>query len=270
MPELPEVEIHARGLDQILIQKPVIQRFEFNRADLRDPIPKAKLRQLVGHAFKRVYRRGKYLIFESDIGFMISHLGMTGSWRVSSIEDQRPHDHVHIFFEGGLQLTFRDPRRFGILDWATDLAKSKRLNKLGLEPLQDPFDGTVLKTLAGKRQSPIKSVIMDAGLVVGVGNIYASESLFRAGIRPTRKPARMKQQEWDLLASQIKEVLAEAIAAGGSSISDYVSASGGEGDFQNRFQVYDREGALCLRCSTPIRKIVIAGRSSFYCPACQK
>ncbi|MBX3040857.1 MAG: bifunctional DNA-formamidopyrimidine glycosylase/DNA-(apurinic or apyrimidinic site) lyase [Bdellovibrionaceae bacterium] len=273
MPELPEVESIRRGLETLLLDQPVIRRFEFARKDLRDPIPVRQLRSLEGQAIRAVLRRSKYLFLAAETGGVLSHLGMTGSWRTAT--DPKvlpgPHDHVRIEFETGLTLIYRDPRRFGVLDWAKDLTSAHpRLDLLGPEPFDPAFSPEYLHQKARTHRSPIKNLLMNAKIVVGVGNIYASEILFRAGVRPGRSSERVTAVEAARIKAFTTEVLAESIAAGGSSISDYVDASGDQGGFQNHFRVYDRAGKPCLACGTPIRRDVHAGRSSFFCPRCQR
>lgn len=271
MPELPEVETVRRGLETLLAGAPVIEKFEFRRADLRDVIPVDKIRRLEGAALKRVSRRAKYLLFETDRGTLISHLGMTGSWRASTPGDERTHDHFFIQFAGGLRLAYHDPRRFGILDWLDgELERHPRFHHLGPEPWNEKFETDALWALCKARSSPIKNTLMDATVVVGVGNIYASEVLHRVGVRPGRRSNKITRNEAASLVTAVREVLAEAITAGGSSISDYVQANGESGSFQLRFKVYDREGQPCRECGTPIRRQVHAGRSSYYCPRCQR
>lgn len=272
MPELPEVENVRRGLSKLLVDQPVIVDLEFRRPDLRDPIPKRKLKGLVGQTVIAVQRRSKYLFFETPAGGMLSHLGMTGTWRPrKGGEDLGVHDHVRVILSSGLEIIYRDPRRFGVLDWALSLqAPHPRLDHLGPEPLSDDFSNEYLWTKTRSRETPIKNILMNAEVVVGIGNIYASESLFRSGIRPGRPAHRVKRNEVEALVMHSKQVLEEAILSGGSSISDYVGADGTRGDFQSRFHVYGREGESCLRCESEIVRQMHAGRSSFFCRRCQK
>lgn len=270
MPELPEVETVRAGLQKLLVDRPVIQKFEFHRKDLRDPIPIKRIRALEGHRIDEVLRRSKYLLFRTEAGYLLSHLGMTGSWRAAQDSDRRSHDHVAIRFDNGLKLVYRDPRRFGILDWADVPETHPRFVELGPEPLSDAFSADLLWERLRGREAPVKNILMSAETVVGVGNIYASEALFRAGIRPTRLGGKVRRDECARLVDVIRDVLREAIAAGGSSISDYVQASGETGLFQSSFRVYDRAGEPCVSCATQIRKQVIGGRSSYYCPKCQR
>lgn len=270
MPELPEVETLRRELAELLKEKPVIEGFEFRRKDLRDPMPITKIKQLIGQSIRAVSRRAKYLLFETDKGFLLSHLGMTGSWRPAGEGDERDHDHVVIRFTSGLRLIFRDPRRFGVLDFTADPGLHKKLKSLGPEPLEPAFTGEILWLAARRRKLPLKTFVMHPEVVVGVGNIYASEALFRAGLKPTKRADRVSRIDFDRLAQTIRQVLTEAIEAGGSSISDFVHAGGESGSFQTRFRVYDRAGEPCLQCGQKIRRQVQSGRSTYSCPKCQK
>lgn len=270
MPELPEVENVRRGLAAILAKKPQIESFEFFRPDLRWEMPVAKLQELCGQRILSVRRRAKFLLFETPRGFILSHLGMTGSWREVPRGQERSHDHVYINLSGGVRLGYRDPRRFGVLDFVELDGASVHLDDLGPEPLEEFFtaDGLLRSLRATKRA--VKIAIMDPKVVVGVGNIYASEALFRARIRPDREGASIKASEAARLHSEIRELLSEAIDAGGSSISDYVQADGESGLFQDRFRVYDLEGVPCVVCRGKIRRVVQGGRSTFFCPKCQR
>ncbi len=271
MPELPEVEIVKRGLSEILVDQPKIVRIEFMRKDLRDPMPMARLKKLEGAQILTVHRRAKYLIIETDRGGILSHLGMTGTWRVAGKGEERDHDHIYLHLSNGLRLAYRDPRRFGIFE-DIDLEhqeKNKRLSALGPEPLDDDFNAGYLKNKLSEKQTSIKVAIMNQEVVVGVGNIYASEALFRSGIRPDKKAGRVSKTQVQLLVQEIKRVLTLAIEAGGSSISDFKNSSGQSGYFQNNFQVYDRKGEPCVVCATPIRSSVLGGRSTFWCRKCQ-
>lgn len=270
MPELPEVETVRRGLERLLKDQPVVDDLAFARRDLRDPIPTRQIRRMIGQPVHAVHRRGKYLLFETPVGFLISHLGMTGSWRAADLSDVRPHDHFTLSFAGGLRLVFRDPRRFGILDWAQDPAVHPRLKDLGPEPFVDDFGLERLRSMAKGRIVPVKNFLMTPVVVVGVGNIYASEALFRAGVKPSRPVNRVKDGEWERIIAAVREVLFESIEAGGSSISDYVNAEGADGMFQTTFRVYDRESQTCVVCTTRIKRTVLGGRSTFHCSKCQR
>lgn len=271
MPELPEVEVVRRGLQEILKDQPVLQDVELMRADLRGPIPIKKIKTLLGQKIVSVERRAKYLLLWTPQGAMLSHLGMTGTWRVAPRGDERLHDHIYLHFSGGLRLAYRDPRRFGCFDFVQRPAEAHaKLKNLGPEPLSEEFDGKFLwHRLRGKKIA-LKVAIMDQKIVVGVGNIYASEALFAAQIRPTLPAEKLSLPRAQNLAREIKRILALSIEKGGSSISDFAQTSGEAGYFQNAFQVYDREGAACNICGQKIRAQVLGGRNTFWCSRCQK
>lgn len=274
MPELPEVEVVKRGL-QCKIEssrKPlVIESFEFLRKNLRDPIPVKELRSLHGAQLLKISRRAKYLLFSTSQGDFLSHLGMTGSWRKqNSNQDNRLHDHVKIHFTNGSTWAYCDPRRFGIFDILNSKTQDKRLAHLGPEPLHDSFTGEVLWASLRQRSSSLKAAIMDQKVVVGVGNIYAAEALFMAKIKPLLKADKLSQNRAQTLVEAIKKVLLQAIEAGGSTISDFESADSSAGYFQQQHQVYDRAGLACYRCAAKIKVTVTAGRSTFWCPGCQR
>lgn len=272
MPELPEVETVRRGLEEILRAQPVIQKIELKRKDLRGPIPVKKVQSLVGQKILGVERRAKYLLLKTAAGSLLSHLGMTGTWRLAPLGSERDHDHIYLHFNNGLRLAYRDPRRFGCFDFVA-LGEEKthpKLASLGFEPLTEGFTGQALwEKLRGKSVA-LKIAIMDQKIVVGVGNIYASEALFRAGLRPTTPALKVSREKCERLVGAIKEVLRESIEAGGSSISDYEQFSGESGYFQKRFRVYDREGEPCVVCKTQISAQILGGRSTYWCSRCQK
>ena len=272
MPELPEVETVRRGLGQILKDQPAITKIELKRKDLRDPIPVRQVQSLVGAKILSIERRAKYLLLKTSAGTLLSHLGMTGTWRVAPPGDEKDHDHIYLHFSNGLRLAYRDPRRFGCFDFvARDQEQTHpKLKNLGVEPLAKAFTGSDLWQKLRGKETPIKVALMDQKTVVGVGNIYANEALFRAGIRPQTKACKLSRERCERLVGAVKEILAEAIAAGGSSINDYVQASGDSGSFQKSFRVYDREGEMCETCHTRVSAQVLGGRSSFWCPSCQK
>ncbi len=271
MPELPEVEVVKRELEALFVDQPRIEQIEFLRKDLRDPMPIAKIKLLIGARILKVSRRAKYLLIETEKGGLLSHLGMTGNWRVAVTGDDRLHDHVYLHLSNGLRLAFRDPRRFGILEIYDILKpeKSPRLKNLGPEPLEDSFTEFYLWQKLKLRKGPVKPALMDQKLVVGIGNIYASEALFRAGIRPQRKSNRVSLDSTKKLVAVIREILAAAIVGGGSSISDFKGAKDQAGSYHLSHQVYDRKTLPCGICATPIRQSVMAGRSTFWCPVCQ-
>lgn len=272
MPELPEVETVRGGLEKILAKDPVIEEVILNRPDIRFVIPKDLPFILRGQKVTGVRRRAKYLLIDTARGSLLNHLGMTGSWRVVNPGEEDVHDHCYILLGSGQRLAFRDPRRFGLLDLVRpgEELTHPRLQHLGVEPLDvEAFTGGLLFLLSRRRKIAVKAFIMDQRIVVGVGNIYASEALFRAKIRPARAAGRVTQAEYLRLAEACRTVLLASIAAGGSSISDYRQASGESGSFQNAHQVYDREDEPCRVCSTKIKARVIGGRSTFWCPQCQ-
>jgi formamidopyrimidine-DNA glycosylase len=277
MPELPEVEVVKRGLERSLIQPPPsvvrIERFEFLRRDLRYAIPVAKFKKLLGARLLKIARRAKYLIFTTDKGDFLSHLGMTGSWRKLALQQtERPHDHIkmHFLIDDAKEVwVYNDPRRFGIFDFLDQECLGQRLGHLGPEPLLEDFTAEVLWRSFRRRSSSVKAAIMDQKIVVGVGNIYASEALFLAGIRPSVKAEKISRTQAEKLVAAIKSVLSQAIEAGGSTISDFKSADDQSGYFQTQHQVYDRAGELCRVCQTRIKVAVTAGRSTYWCPRCQ-
>ena len=269
MPELPEVETTRRGLLPRLTGQR-LHRIVVRNPRLRWPVPDDLESQLGGLTLKDLTRRGKYLLFDFGAATQIVHLGMSGSLRfVEPDEPAALHDHVDWLFDD-LTLRLRDPRRFGAVLWTHDVAHHPLLSHLGPEPLTPAFDAAYLHAQCQRRSAAIKQVIMDAQVVVGVGNIYASESLFHAGIRPGTAAQRLSRPACARLVSAIQHVLAAAIAAGGSSLRDYVRSSGELGYFQLQTRVYDREGLPCKTCATPIRRIVQGQRASFYCPVCQR
>jgi formamidopyrimidine-DNA glycosylase len=269
MPELPEVETTRLGLLPRL-QGRALSHIVVRNPHLRWPVPRDLEEQLVGKTLTGISRRGKYLLFDFGALTQIVHLGMSGSLRFAeSDEPAALHDHVDWLFDDGTMLRLRDPRRFGAVLWTDDVARHPLLAHLGPEPLTSAFDAAWLHAQCQRRNAAIKQVIMDAQVVVGVGNIYASESLFHAGIRPATAARRLSRPACARLAAAIKQVLTAAIAAGGSSLRDYVHSSGELGYFQLQTRVYDRAGLPCKTCATPIRRIVQGQRASFYCPSCQ-
>ena len=271
MPELPEVETTRRGLLPHLVGRRIRGAVVRNR-NLRWPIPRDLPRRLRGEEVLDIRRRGKYLLFDCRHGHLLVHLGMSG--RLSLVRDDTPprhHDHVDVQLEGGQLLRLTDPRRFGAMLWVSGPAERHALLRgLGLEPLEPGFTGEALHRLARGRSVAVKQFLMNARIVTGVGNIYASESLFRAGIHPMRVAGRITKARWELLAVAVRATLEAALAAGGTTLRDFASADGLPGYFQNEFAVYGREGEPCARCGTPIRAQRQGQRSTFYCPACQR
>ena len=269
MPELPEVETSRRGIEPHIVDA-TISRVIIRERRLRWPVAPAVDRNLPGEVVSSVGRRAKYLLINTDSGSAILHLGMSGS--VCIVERDTPagvHDHVDIEFESGQTLRFRDPRRFGSLHWSEDPLSHPLLSNLGPEPLGDEFDGNYLWQKSRHRKVSVKQFIMNANIVVGVGNIYASESLFTAGINPRRAAGRIARQRYDILADAIKDVLSKAIAAGGTTLRDFYGGSGEAGYFQQQLEAYGREDEPCRRCNTPITAIVQGQRSTYYCKSCQ-
>jgi formamidopyrimidine-DNA glycosylase len=270
MPELPEVETTRRGLMPLIGQQ--IQSVKVRNSALRWPVPENLAEILPNQHFLELSRRAKYLLVRCEQGTLLLHLGMSG--RLCLLEHDEAagkHDHVDIVFAHGAVLRLRDPRRFGAVLWsADDPLQHLLLRKLGPEPLEVDFDGAYLYRATRKRTSPVKNVIMDSHLVVGVGNIYASESLFRARISPKISANRLSQPRCELLAQEIKATLNEAIQAGGSSLRDFFGADGNPGYFQQSYFVYGRTGEPCRVCGGAIKTIKQEQRSTFYCPNCQR
>jgi len=280
MPELPEVETVCRGLAACLEGR-LLRRVVQRRSDLRFPLPRAFAGRLQGRRVLRVSRRAKYILIELDSqDVMIAHLGMSGRMVIAGATAAALDRHDHVIFEtsDGTMIRFNDARRFGFMDLVArdELDRHPLLANLGPEPLAHAFDGAALATaLVGKRTS-IKAALIDQRVVAGIGNIYASEILYRAGISPRRQAGSVQGERARRLAAAIKSVLTEAIASGGSSLRDYVQTNGELGYFQHRWAVYDREGQACptCDCGAPtaggIRRIVQAGRSTFCCPKRQR
>jgi formamidopyrimidine-DNA glycosylase len=270
MPELPEVETSRRGIEPHIVGTKVTRVLIRNRS-LRWPVSKTVDRNLTGQAITSVTRRAKYLLINTARGSAILHLGMSGS--VFVVDHDTPagvHDHVDIDLDSGKSLRFRDPRRFGSLHWSKQPLQHKLLISLGPEPLEDEFDGEYLWSRSRGRRVSIKQFIMNAHVVVGVGNIYASEALYLAGISPRRAAGRVARARYEVLATAIKNVLANAIKAGGTTLRDFYGGDGEAGYFQQQLEVYGREGEMCRRCDTPITAIVQGQRSSYYCQQCQR
>lgn len=271
MPELPEVETTCRGLSPLLTQT-TISCVRVRQPRLRWMVPEGLATLLPGATIIGVTRRAKYLLLDTDRGTVIVHLGMSGSLRLVP-EAMAPgtHDHVDLVLQTGHCLRFRDPRRFGAILW-TDQAPWQHplLSALGPEPLGAEFNGQWLYQKAGARSTAVKSFIMDSHVVVGLGNIYANEALFAAGIHPARAANRISLQRYRGLASAIKQVLNEAIVAGGTTLRDFADGTGRPGYFQHRLRVYKRNGGACVQCGILLRQRTIAQRSTFFCVHCQR
>nr|WP_199068152.1 bifunctional DNA-formamidopyrimidine glycosylase/DNA-(apurinic or apyrimidinic site) lyase [Chromobacterium sp. ASV5] len=269
MPELPEVETTRRGIAPHLAQA-TITGVAVRQPSLRWPVPPDLAAQLQGQTVRRVARRAKYLLLEFDHGTLLIHLGMSGSLRYLAA-DTPPgkHDHLDLLL-GGHLLRYRDPRRFGAVLWHVGpIERHPLLCKLGPEPLGEGFSGETLYAAGRSRGSAVKLLLMDNHVVVGVGNIYANESLFYAGIAPTRAANSLSRAECERLAETIRQVLDRAIAAGGSTLRDFTDSEGKPGYFQQSYMVYDRQEEPCRQCGSPIRHIRQGQRSSYYCPLCQ-
>jgi len=270
MPELPEVETTRRGIRRALRGRR-IAGFELRNHKLRWPVDRSLAKALPGQRVVDVRRRAKYLLIGLEQGTLIAHLGMSGSLRVMPVDSPwLKHDHYQLSLDDGHGLRFNDPRRFGSLHWVTgDPLEHPLLKGLGPEPLERGFSGAYLAGRARKRRVAIKQFLMDQRVVVGVGNIYASEALFRAGIHPRRAAGRVSRERLDRLAAGVRKVLGEAIQQGGTTLRDYVNADGTPGYFRQKLYVYERGGQPCRRCGTPIRKLIQGQRATYFCPACQ-
>ncbi|RVU81774.1 bifunctional DNA-formamidopyrimidine glycosylase/DNA-(apurinic or apyrimidinic site) lyase [Leucothrix sargassi] len=270
MPELPEVETTCRGIAPHTVGKRVTA-VVVRHPQLRWLVPDT-IQSLVGESIDAVSRRSKYVLLESDKGTVMIHLGMSGSLRVVDADlSPDKHDHVDIVLDSGKALRLHDPRRFGAVLWTNDsIDEHKLINHLGPEPLTDAFNADYLYECGKKRSVSVKQFIMDGQVVVGVGNIYASESLFMAGISPKRAANKISKQRYIVLVDCIKKVLARAIEQGGTTLRDFVQAEGKPGYFQQQLNVYGRTGEPCLTCESPIKQIKQAQRTSFYCSQCQK
>ncbi|OOZ42344.1 DNA-formamidopyrimidine glycosylase [Solemya pervernicosa gill symbiont] len=269
MPELPEVETTRRGIEPHL-KGATIDQVVVRQAKLRWPIPRGLDQKLAGESVVTVGRRAKYLLLQTAPGTLILHLGMSGSLRITASDTPAgKHDHFDIRF-GDQLLRLNDPRRFGAVLWCRgDPAKHKLLATLGPEPLDERFDGDHLHTLSRGRRVAVKQFIMDGKVVVGVGNIYASESLFRARIHPRTAAGKISRTRYLALTETIKEVLSEAITQGGTTLRDFTGSDGKPGYFTQQLNVYGRTGEPCPLCATPIKQLTLGQRSTFYCPSCQ-
>lgn len=270
MPELPEVETTRRGILPALLGHRVTA-VTVHEPRLRWPVP-AELATLQGQRIHALSRRGKYLLLQAETGCALIHLGMSGSLRLDSPgTPRRRHDHVELGLDSGWLLRLHDPRRFGCFLWlTTPPAEHPLLAGLGPEPLEPGFDGQYLWQRAQGRSAPIKSFIMDSHIVVGVGNIYANEALFRAGIHPLRAAGRISAARYEALASAIRDILQAAIERGGTTLRDFVNSQGEPGYFQQELDVYGRTGLACKRCGSGLKEVRLSGRSTVYCPHCQR
>ncbi|MDX1499357.1 MAG: bifunctional DNA-formamidopyrimidine glycosylase/DNA-(apurinic or apyrimidinic site) lyase [Woeseiaceae bacterium] len=270
MPELPEVETSRRGIEPYLVGERIDDVVVRNRR-LRWPVSPDVDAKLPGQTIEAVDRRAKYLLVRTTGGTAVVHFGMSGS--VSIVGKDQPaavHDHFDLVLGSGLALRFRDPRRFGSLHWAADPASHWLLERLGPEPLGEEFTGEYLWRRSRGRRLSVKPFIMDSSIVVGVGNIYASEALHAAGIHPRRAAGRIARPRYDRLVAAIRSVLERAIAAGGTTLRDFYGFNGQAGYFQLELDVYAREGQPCRRCERPVTAVVLGQRATYYCKNCQR
>lgn len=271
MPELPEVEVTRQGISPFVLGQ-TIKKIHVHQAKLRWPVP-ISVYLAEGHKVSEVSRRAKYLFVKTKVGDLVLHLGMSGKMRVVDAQLARiKHDHLEIEFESGKKLVLNDARRFGSCLWQSpdDSEALAILGNLGPEPLGDEFDGKRLYDLSRQRKTPVKSFIMDNSIVVGVGNIYANESLFNSGIDPRRQAGRVSLKRYILLAEQIKLVLTKAIEKGGTTLKDFAQADGNPGYFSQHLHVYGRAGEDCEKCSQKIYSKTIGQRNTFFCKVCQR
>jgi len=269
MPELPEVETSRRGIEPWIVDTSITKVIVRDRR-LRWPIAQGVERHLQGQPVHSVDRRAKYLLINTGNGTAILHLGMTGS--VFIVDHDTPagiHDHFDFELDSGKTLRFRDPRRFGSFHWSNDPLAHPLLARLGPEPLSSEFNGEYLWRKSRGRKVSVKQFIMNAQVVVGVGNIYASESLFLAGINPKRAAGRIARHRYDVLADSIKDILSRAIEAGGTTLRDFYGGDGEPGYFKQQLEVYDRDGEHCRHCNMVISAFVQGQRSTYYCKSCQ-
>ncbi|MGD8568985.1 MAG: bifunctional DNA-formamidopyrimidine glycosylase/DNA-(apurinic or apyrimidinic site) lyase [Gammaproteobacteria bacterium] len=271
MPELPEVETTRRGISPHIINQ-CIRNVIVRQPQLRWPVPPRLADKLVGQAITAVKRRAKYLLLDTGNGTLVIHLGMSGSLRVlpAGVPAEK-HDHVDIVFANDTLLRLRDPRRFGAVLWCHEpVSEHKLLASLGVEPLSREFTGAYLHQKARKRKLAIKQLIMDSHIVVGIGNIYANEALFLAGIRPTIAAQRISLARMEKLADVVKKVLKQAIKSGGTSLRDFTRSDGRPGYFKQQLSVYDRAQQPCVVCGTAIKLIKQQQRATYYCRSCQQ
>jgi len=269
MPELPEVETTRRGIAPLITGRRVV-RVVVRDARLRWPVPPTLARELKDQIIVDVARRAKYLLLTTDVGSVIIHLGMSGSLRVvDHLLAPETHEHVDIVFDNGTCLRLRDPRRFGAVLWAVEPLRHVLLADIGPEPLGEAFDGAYLFGASRRRRRAVRDFLLDGNVVAGIGNIYANEALFEAGIRPKRAAGRLTRKECVRLVQTIRNTLSRALKAGGTTLRDFQNANGKPGYFQLKLKAYGRDGLPCPRCQTPIRQLRLGQRSAFFCPACQ-
>lgn len=271
MPELPEVETTRRGLAPLVVGRR-IEALEVREPRLRWPVPAELEAVLAGQRIDSIARRAKYLLFGTDAGTLLVHLGMSGGLRFHETEAPPPgkHDHLDIRFADGACLRYHDPRRFGSVHFTAQPERHPLLADLGPEPLSDAFTADYLADACRGRAVAIKAHLMNARIVVGIGNIYANEALYRAGIHPARPAGRIGRARFAALVDAIRAVLEDAIERGGTTLRDFAGSDGRPGYFQLDLDVYGRDGQPCRRCATPIRAVIIGQRSTYYCPRCQR
>ncbi len=271
MPELPEVETTRRGLKPHALGRRILA-LEVREPRLRWPVPRRLGSRVAGQRIVRIGRRGKYLLLHLECGTLLLHLGMSGNLRVVPQATPRvKHDHYDLRLDSGRALRFNDPRRFGSLLYTrADPSTHPLLADLAPEPFASAFNADYLWRVTRGRRLPVKSLLMNSRLVVGVGNIYASEALFRARLRPGRQARSLSRPEAARLVRSVRAVLAQAIRSGGTTLRDYLGADGAPGYFRQRLYVYERRGKPCRRCGTPVRALTQGQRSTYYCPSCQR
>lgn len=270
MPELPEVETTRRGI-QPWVEGQQVESIVVRQPKLRWPIPEQLSLSLPGQRVQSVTRRAKYLLFQTDAGVMLVHLGMSGSLCIVPKETEATkHAHVDIGFSNGMMLRYTDPRRFGAVLWQADSNTHPLLDGLGPEPLDEGFSSEYFLSSCRMRKLPIKQLLMNNAVVVGIGNIYASEALFRAGIDPRRAANRIAEKRLEVLRQAVISVLSEAIEQGGTTLKDFIGGDGKPGYFQQQLKVYGRVGETCFRCGTSIRSIQLGQRSTYFCVGCQR
>ncbi|WP_417568271.1 bifunctional DNA-formamidopyrimidine glycosylase/DNA-(apurinic or apyrimidinic site) lyase [Marinobacter sp.] len=270
MPELPEVETTRRGIAPYCEGQTIVG-VTVRNGSLRWPVPADLGERLRAQVIRSVDRRAKYLFLNMDQGTVIVHLGMSGSLRI--ITDDTPpvaHDHIDLALQSGVILRFNDPRRFGCWLWADSVTEHPLISHLGPEPLAPEFNGAMLFRRSRGKNTPVKSFIMDNHVVVGAGNIYANEALFKAGIHPRRKAGRISLNRYHRLAEAIREILSAAILMGGTTLRDFVNSDGKPGYFAQSLLVYGRGGEPCKECETPLKEIRMNNRATVYCPRCQR
>lgn len=270
MPELPEVEIVVRNLNEMMGPSATVQEWIFYRANLRMTLPKAKLNKLAGQQILSIRRRAKFILFELSNHVVVSHLGMTGAWREEKPDWKRlKHDHVVLVLQPDRFFVYSDPRRFGFIEVWPREELANRFADYGVEPLAADTDFKLLTEQLRKLEAPIKTALMNQKLVVGIGNIYASEILFAAGVSPLKKCSKVNPEKYNLIWKMAQKILNRSIQKGGSTIENYRNSKGEQGAFQNEFSVYGRDKEPCLICHTAIKQKVMAGRSTYWCPKCQ-